>query len=107
MRSTKSSTSSSLNALSSDSIGTRVPHLGEPRDGAAPTRFDGESARIRSGKRASIAALRLRSASYSASLTGRGVVLVIALVMRADLEREPHQLGLGLGRRELDRLRDA
>ena len=37
--------------------------------GAAPTRFDGESARISSGNFASIAALRLRSSSYSASET--------------------------------------
>ena len=37
--------------------------------GAAPTRREGESARTRSGKRFSIAALRVRRASYSASVT--------------------------------------
>ena len=42
MRPTKSSTSSSLNALSSESIGTACRILAKPRDGAAPTRFDAE-----------------------------------------------------------------
>ena len=55
-------------ALSSDSIGTRWRTLAKPLSGAPPTRLDGESARIRCGKRASIAALRRRSASYSASV---------------------------------------
>ena len=103
MRPTKSLTSSSLNALSSESIGTAWRTLAKPRDGAAPTRFDGESARISSGK----ARLDRRVALAQLVIFGvadrRRVVLVIALVVRADLEREPHQLGLGLGRRELDR----
>jgi hypothetical protein len=54
--------------LSSDSIGTRWRTLAKPVSGAPPIRFDGESGRIRCGKRASIAALRRRSASYSASV---------------------------------------
>jgi len=46
-----------------DSIGTRCVTLEKPAAGAAPTRRDGLSARISSGKRASIAALRWRSRS--------------------------------------------
>ena len=69
MRSTNSATSSSLKALSSESIGTAWRTLANPRAGCAPTRRDGESARTRAGKRASIASLRWRSASYSASET--------------------------------------
>ena len=57
-RATNSTTSSSAKALSSDSIGTRWRPWRTAPAGAAPTRRDGLSARISSGKRASIASLR-------------------------------------------------
>ncbi len=63
MRSTKPVMSSSSNALSSDSIGTRWRTFANLSEGVAPSRFDGLSGRISAGKRASIAALRWRSAS--------------------------------------------
>jgi hypothetical protein len=63
----KPRTSSSSKALSSDSIGTLCVTFANPATGVAPTRRDGLSARISSGKRASIAWLRCRSASYAAS----------------------------------------
>ncbi len=50
--------------------------LAKPLAVSAPTRRDGLSGRIRLGKRASIAALRWRSASYSASvISGASSVL--------------------------------
>ena len=55
MRPTKSATSSSLKALSSDSIGTACRTLAKPRDGAAPTLRDRLSSVRRSGNFASIA----------------------------------------------------
>ncbi len=55
MRSTNSWTSSALNALSSESIGTRWRTFANPRAGAAPTLSDRLSSVRRSGKRASIA----------------------------------------------------
>ncbi len=67
MRPTKSSTSPSANALSSDSIGTAWRTFLNFPDGAAPTFCDGESLVTSSGNLASIALKRLRSASYSAS----------------------------------------
>jgi hypothetical protein len=54
--------------LPSESIGTAWRTFLKRPAGAAPTRRDGESERISAGKRASIALLRWRSASYSASL---------------------------------------
>ena len=66
-RAMKSAKSVPSNALSSDSIGTRWCSLANPLSGAAPTRCVGESARISAGNRASIAVLRRRNASYSAS----------------------------------------
>ncbi len=63
MRSTNSVTSPSLKALPSESIGTAWRTLANFCAGAAPTFRAGESARISAGKRASIAALRSRSAS--------------------------------------------
>ncbi len=55
MRPTKSSTSASANALSSDSIGTACRTFLKRPEGAAPTFCDGESAVTNSGKRFSIA----------------------------------------------------
>ena len=49
MRRTKSSTSSSLKALASDSIGPRAAPSRTSPDGAAPTRCVGESAVASSG----------------------------------------------------------
>ena len=68
MRAQNSEKSSGAKALSSDSIGTRWRTLAKPLLGAAPTRRLGLSGRTRCGKSASIAALRRRSASYSASV---------------------------------------
>ena len=62
-RAMKSITSSSLKALPSESIGTAWRTLPKASTGAAPTRLDGLSGRTSSGKRASMAALRWRSAS--------------------------------------------
>ena len=58
MRMTKSTTSCSAKALSSESIGNACRTFLNLPVGAAPTLFDGESARTRSGKRVSMAALR-------------------------------------------------
>ena len=69
MRATNSTTSSSQKALSSDSMGRAWTTLANFSVGAAPTRRDGLSSRTRAGKRASMAALRCLSASYSASDT--------------------------------------
>ena len=69
MRPTKSSTSCSAKALSSDSIGTACRTFLKRPDGAAPTFCDGESPVTNSGNRFSIALKRWRSASYSASVT--------------------------------------
>ena len=69
MRARNSATSSSLKALSSESIGLAWRTFSNRSAGFAPTRSDGLSSPTRCGKRASIAALRCFSASYSASLT--------------------------------------
>jgi hypothetical protein len=69
MRATKSATSSSAKALSSDSIGTAWRTWPNASDGAAPTVCVGLSALTSSGCAASIAASLRRSASYSASET--------------------------------------
>ena len=69
MRSTKSMTSSSANALPSESIGTACLIFANFSAGFAPTRREGESSRRSAGNRASIASLRARNASYCASLT--------------------------------------
>ena len=49
-------------------MGTPCRTLANPPAGAAPTRREGELGRTSAGNRASIAALRRRSASYSASV---------------------------------------
>ena len=67
MRPTKSMTSSSAKALSSDSIGTAWRTFLNFPDGAAPIFCDGDFALTSSGNRASMASKRLRKASYSAS----------------------------------------
>ena len=67
MRPMKSATSSRVKALSSESIVCRCRTLAKPAAGSAPTRALGESVRLRLGNSASIALLRLTSASYSAS----------------------------------------
>ncbi|MET3345960.1 hypothetical protein ABIF52_006341 [Bradyrhizobium japonicum] len=69
MRPTKSRTSSSAKALSSDSMGTACRTFLKRPDGAAPTFCEGDSALTNSGKRFSIALKRWRNASYSASVT--------------------------------------
>ena len=67
MRATKSTTSASAKALSSDSIGTAWRTLAKRPEGCAPTFCDGESLVTSSGNLASIALKRWRNASYSAS----------------------------------------
>ena len=69
IRPTKSVTSSSAKALSSDSIGSAWRTFLNRPLGAAPTFCDGDSALTSSGKRFSMALKRARSASYSASVT--------------------------------------
>ena len=69
MRAQNSAKSASSKALPSESIGTPWRTVAKPSAGLAPTRRDGLSARISSGKRPSIAWLRRTSASYSASET--------------------------------------
>jgi hypothetical protein len=60
-----------VNALLIDSIGAACRTFANFAAGAAPTRREGESGRTSAGKRASIASLRWRSESYSASeMTG-------------------------------------
>ena len=68
MRASNSRTSSSAKTLSSESMRISCPTLLNPSAGGAPTRSDGLSSRLSSGKRASIAALRRRRASKAASL---------------------------------------
>ena len=63
MRATKSRTSPSSKALSSDSMGTPWRTSANWLEAAAPTLFDGESGRTRSGKAASTARFRARRAS--------------------------------------------
>ena len=63
MRATNSTASPSLMAFCSDSIGTACRTLANLAAGAAPTLRAGLSSRTSSGKRASIASLRARSAS--------------------------------------------
>ena len=67
MRPTKSSTSSSAKALSSDSIGTAWRTFLNFPDGAAPIFCDGEALVTSSGNFTSMALKRRRNASYSAS----------------------------------------
>jgi len=67
-RAQNSAKSVASKALSSESMGTPWRTLAKPVAGAAPTLCEGESGRTREGKRASMAALRRRSASYSASV---------------------------------------
>ena len=69
MRSTNSATSSSLNALPSDSIGTACRTFAKPREGAAPTFCVGNSGVTQIGKARLDGLERRRSASYSASET--------------------------------------
>ncbi len=69
MRPTKSTTSSSAKALSSDNIGIAWRTFLNLPDGAAPTFCDGDSALTNSGKRFSMALKRWRNPSYSASET--------------------------------------
>ncbi len=101
MRPTKSATSSSLKALSSDSIGTAWRTLAKPRDGAAPTLRDRLSSVRRSGK------LRLDRVVAPPQRVvfrvghGRRVLLVVALVVRLDLGLQPGVLALGLARRHV------
>jgi hypothetical protein len=69
MRPTKSSTSWSANALSSDNIGTACRTFLKRPEGAAPTFCEGESDVTNSGNLFSMALNRWRNASYSASVT--------------------------------------
>ena len=96
MRPTKSTTSSSANALSSDSIGTACRTLAKRADGAAPTRC----VRLSSGAQLRKARLDRVIAPPQRVIFGvrhaRRVVLVIAPVVPGDLGREPRVLGLGL-----------
>ena len=101
MRATKSATSSSEKALSSDSIGTACRTLAKPRDGAAPTLRDRLSSVRRSGKRASIGVVALPQRVIVGVGDGRRVLLVVALVVRLDLGLQPRVLALGLARRHL------
>jgi hypothetical protein len=68
MRLTKSSTSCSLNAFASDSIGMAWRTDANSRDGAPPTRWVGESTVTSSGCSASSRSSSRMSLSYSASV---------------------------------------
>ena len=85
-----------MNALPSESIGTACRTLANFCAGCAPTRREGESASHQLGK----ARLDLLVAPAQRVVfgirDGRRVLLVVALVVRADLGREPLELGLGL-----------
>ena len=101
MRATKSVTSSSLKALSSDSIGTACRTLAKPRDGAAPTLRD----RLSSGAQVREARLdRLVAPPQRVVFgvrNGRRVLLVVALVVPLDLGLKPRVLALGLAGRHV------
>ena len=101
MRATKSTTSCSAMALSSESIGTACRTFLKRPVGAAPTRFDGESGRTRSRK----ARLDRRVALAQSVIGGVGdlgrVFLIVAPVVLGDGGGQPLQLGLGLRRGEV------
>ena len=96
MRSTKSTTSSSAKALSSDSIGTACRTLAKPRAGAAPTLRDGDFERAQIGKARLDRGVAVAQRVVFGVGDRRRVLLVIALVVRGDLGREPRVLGLRL-----------
>ncbi len=103
MRPTKSATSSSLKALSSDSIGTAWRTLAKPRDGAAPTLRDRLSSVRRSGKLRLDRVVALPQRVIFRVGNGRRVLLIVALVVRLDLDLQAGVLALGLaGRHVLD-----
>ncbi len=100
----KSTTSCSVKAFDSDSIGTRCVTLANPAAGLAPTRFkDGLSARTQLGK----ASLDRLVAAPQRVIFGirdhRLVALVIGLVMPADFRCQPLEFRGGLvGGQRLD-----
>ena len=102
MRSTNSVTSSSLKALPSDSIGTACCTFGKA------ARRRGTDLLRRRVRRDEIGKFRLDGLQPLAQrIIGRirhrrRILLVIALVMRFDLQREPHVLDLGLRLGEFD-----
>ena len=96
MRSTKRVTSSSENALSSESIGTAWRTLAKRPVGAAPTFSVRLSSVRRSGKRCLDRAIALAQRVVFGVRDGRRVVLVVALVVLGELRMQPRVLGLGL-----------
>src|SRR6267142_2435615 len=93
MRSTKSRTSSSPNALSSESIGTACRTLANPR--AA----DLEREALQGPQVGKAFFDRVVAPTQPVILGvrhGRRIVLVVALVVRRDLALQPRMLGLGL-----------
>ena len=100
--STNSTSSASAKAFAKRQHRPRVLDLGESRSPPArPPCVTGESARTSSGKRASIAALRWRSASYSASLTIGRIPLIVGAVVPDDLDGERRQFFGRLLRRQI------
>ena len=90
-------TSSSLNALSSDSIGTACRTLAKrARSAPTPTFSDRLSSVRRSGKRCLDLAVALAQRVVFGVRDGRRVLLVIALVVLGDFRIQPRVLGLGL-----------
>ena len=101
MRPTKSTTSSSAKALSSDSIGTAWRTFLKRPDGAAPTFCDGEFARDEFRKSLLDGVEALAQRVVFGVGDARRIVLIVAPVVPLELERQPHQLDLGLRLGEL------
>ena len=96
MRPTKSTTSSSANALPSESIGTAWRTLAKRADGAAPTRLRQAFQRAQLRKTRLDRTIALAQLVVFGVRNRRRVVLIIAAVVPGDLGREPRMLGLGL-----------
>ena len=104
MRATKSVTSSSAKALSSESIGTAWRTFLKRPVGAAPTFSDKRFKRAQIGKALFDVVVTLAQRVVVGVADGRLVLLVIALVVLRDFAGEPRVLGLGLlGGQKLDR----
>ena len=101
IRSTKSVTSCSLNALSSDSIGTAWRSLAKPRAGLEPTRVDGEF-RTRQRGKAHFDCSVADAQGIVVRIRDRGrVVLIVAFVVLGDVLRQALELSLGLRLRQV------
>jgi hypothetical protein len=86
-------TSSSANALSSDSIGTACRTFLKRPDGAAPTFCDGDELVTNSGNLPQRVVFGVRNL--------RRVVLVVSPIVAFERERQPLMLDLGLRLGEL------